>query len=403
MLKKVYICLFGLGWLMVACQPASPVWPTPDAVVEQAVLTQMAAMPRPTLYPAMDITGTPVSTTSPSSPEVLTIPAPIQTPADAYNLAGLVFDAGTLVQVAEDGSLIQWYDRPVDILSADGNYTLTSGNGDYWMYDLTTKKLVKLTDTATRNECCAVWWAGHPDKILMLSSSVNAASGVATRGYLTVIRMDGSGYMVLDPEHPTTGTPAVSPDGIWIAYGIGETGWLFGGEQEPIPFDPRDYGLESLKGQRISHPSWSPDGTKIAWYWQSVLNVGSRMGVVIFDLVNKTYQLGNLVEPSTDEPPIYAPKWSPDGLWLAYSIDARLPEESGTWVMRVDGQANQVLHLGGAELIPGAWSPDGKFLALSSVVGSTDQSGIWLADTSNWEMSLVDMPGMIPGRIYLWK
>jgi len=403
MLNKGIICLLGFGWLIISCQPAAPSWPTPDADVEQAVLTQMASMPRPTLYPAMDFTGTPISTDPLSSPEILTIPAPIQTPSPASRLAGLVFDAGTLVQVAQDGSLIQLYDRTVDILSADGTFALTSGNGDYWMYDLTRKSLVKLTDTSTRNECCAVWWTGHPDKILMLSSSVNAPSGVASRGYLTVIRMDGTGYMVLDPEHPTTGTPAVSPDGIWIAYGIGETGWLFGGEQDPIPFDPRDFGLESLKGQRISHPSWSPDGMKIAWYWQSVLNVGPRMGVAVFDLVNKTYQLGSLVEPSTDEPPIYGPKWSPDGNWLTYLVNAKLPEESGARVMRVDGQANQVLHLDGAGLIPGAWSPDGKYLALSSMIGSTDQPGIWLADSDTWELSRVDLPGTLPGRIYLWK
>jgi Tol biopolymer transport system component len=214
--------------------------------------------------------------------------------------------------------------------------------------------------------------------------------------------MDGSGYRVLDTEHQTTGTPAVSPDGVWITYGVGETGWLFGGEQEPIPFDPRDYGLESLKGQRISHPSWSPDGTKIAWYWQSVLNVGPRAGVVIFNLVDKTYQLSNLVEPASDEMPAQSPIWNGDGKWLAYLIEAKQPEDSGVWIIRADGQGSPVIHVAGNGFLPGAWSPDGASLAVVSTPESDPKAGVWLVDASTWELSPVNLPGVFPGRVYGW-
>ncbi len=319
------------------------------------------------------------------------------------SLAGLIFDNGNLVLIGQDGAPQILYDRPVDILSADGNYTLTSGNGDYWMYDLVRRKLVKLTDTPSRHECCATWWTGHTDKVLMLSNGAGSTTGVGSRGFITVIKMDGTGYRVLDPDHPSIGTPAVSPDGIWIAYGSGEKGWLFGGEQEPIPFDPADFGLESLKGQQISHPAWSPDGTKIAWYWLSGLNIGLRSGVVVIDLVKKTYQLSPLAEPESENFPVQPPLWSPDGKWIAYSMQGKSDLDSGTWVIRADGFDNMAVHLAGKGFLPGAWSPDGLRLALYSVPEAGVEPGLWVADTTAWSLSRVEISLNLPGRIYLWK
>lgn len=402
-IKANLIAVLILGLLIISCQPKTPVWPTQDSTVEDAVKTQLASQSRPTLYPAMDQTSIPTVSSSSTSSQVIINPTPNLSTVKASMLAGLIYDDGNLVQIGQDGTRQILYDRPVDIMSADGRYTLTSGNGDYWMYDLVGKKLVKLIDTPFRNECCATWWTRHTEKVLMLSNNADSTTGVGSRGFITVIGMDGTGYQVLDPDHPSTGTPAVSPDGIWIAYGSGEKGWLFGGEQEPIPFDPADFGLESLKGQQISHPSWSPDGTKIAWYWLSGLNIGLRSGVVVFDLVKKSYQLSPLLEPESENFTVQSPLWSPDGKWITFSMQAKSDVDSGTWVMRADTVENLGVHLAGEGFLPGAWSPDGNRLALYSVPEAGVQPGLWVADTTTWALTRVEITPTLPGRIYLWK
>ncbi len=196
------------GLLIVSCQPKAPAWPTPPSEVEDAVQTQLASQPRPTLYPAMDQTPPSTNSSSPASPRTMIISTPDSTKTNASILAGLIYDVGHLVQIGQDGTPQILYNRPVDILSADGRYALTGGYGDYWMYDLVDKKLVKLTDTPSRDECCAAWWTGHTEKVLMLSNNPNSTTGVASQGFITVISMDGTGYQVLDPDHPSTGTPA---------------------------------------------------------------------------------------------------------------------------------------------------------------------------------------------------
>ncbi len=401
--KANQIAVLILGLLLISCQPKTPVWPTQDSAVEDAVQTQLASQPRPTLYPAMDQTLSSTESQLPTSTLVIINSTKNNAPVSASVLAGLIYDDGNLVQIGQDGSRQILYDRPVDILSTDGRYTLTSGNGDYWMYDLVVRKLVKLTDTPSRHECCASWWTGHTEKVLMLSNNANSTTGVGTQGFLSVIRMDGTGYLVLDPDHPSTGNPAVSPDGIWIAYGNGEKGWLFGGEQEPIPFDPADFGLDSLKGQQISHPAWSPDGTKIAWYWLSGLNVGLRSGVVVFDLVKKSYQLSPLVEPESENFPVQSPLWSPDGKWIAYYMQAKADLDSGAWVMRADAVENMGVHLAGQGFLPGAWNPEGKKLALYSVPEAGVEPGLWVTDTTSWALTRVEISPTLPGRIYIWK
>ena len=404
MWNRILNFMLPIGCILVACQPVESVLPTANVAVESTLAAPAAAQPLPTLEPAADVTA--VASPDPAStpvPEEVSVPAQDGVSISPAEVAGLVFDMGELVKVAPDGTLISLYTRPVDILSANGRYALTSGYGDYWMYDLLTGNLVKLNDTSTREECCATWWTVHDDEVLMLSAVAGASVGVGSQGYLTVIGVDGTGYRVLDADHPSAGTPAVSPDGTWIAYGMGETGWLFGGELGPLPFDPADYGLVSLKGQQISHPAWSPDGTKIAWYWQGTLNVGPRRGVVIFDLVNRTYQMSALVEPGTEYLPAASPLWSPDGKWLAYLLEAKDAGDTGAWVMQADGAADLVVHLGTGALLPGAWSPDGMKLALSGRSGTDAPEGIWLARTADWSLSPVDLLVIYGGKIFQWQ
>ena len=91
-----------------------------------------------------------------------------------------------------------------------------------------------LTHTPERQECCFQWWPGRFDIVLFQSMPVEAEETPGTGGYLTAVGIDGQGYHILDPEHPFgAGQFAPSPDGQTIAYGDGQTSWLYqqGGSQ----------------------------------------------------------------------------------------------------------------------------------------------------------------------------
>ncbi len=345
------------------------------------------------------------------SPTVASTPPPELILASTRVLAGLVYRAflgnASLYQINAAGqsvALSNHVNVNISALSPDGRWGLVNSLGDYWIIDLAQDNLLKLTLTPDRQESGGVWWPARPGLILFDSFAVTGERDLsAGMGYLSVIHSDGSGYQVLDEEHPAVSPPAPSPDGQWVAYGAGETAWLYRWEQGPQVFDPRDYGLESLKGQRISEPQWSPDGKKLAWRWESVLNVGPRLGLVVFDLERKNALLLHLFEPATESSGLEF-RWSPDGKWLAVLAQSKEESQAGTWVVSADGQMDQEWHLTGMDYAPAVWSPDGRWLALMPL-GAKNQSenGLWLIDSASWQRSFVALSQGGPYDVLEWK
>jgi len=109
-----------------------------------------------------------------------------------------------------------------------------------------------------------------------------------------------------------------------------------------------------------THPTWSPDGTQIAFEVE-----GSRIAIVSADgSGRREFCRGRY------------PAWSPDGTQIAFA-DAR----RGTYEIHIatlDGNTRRLTSTIADEANP-AWSPDGKRLAFqrTRVVGPTE---IWLID-----------------------
>ncbi len=390
------VLLTLMVFTICGCTPSAPQWPTLQVAVDEAVQTQMADIPAPTR---------PQPTIAPSSTPypIQTLPiSTLQKPISPGLLSGLVFRNGYLMQVQPDGTAVMLTDKLAEVLSPDQKYALANSNGDFWLINLLDSKLTRLTMTENRVECCAVWWTGHTDKILFLSNGLGGNNGVATNGYLSVIKQDGTGYRVLDPDHPSSGVPAVSPDGTWIAYGHGDSAWLFGGELGPQKIDPAEYGLDNLKGQTISYPAWSPDGRYLAWSWHSELNSGRKAAVLILDMQQKTHRMGSPFTSSGVDPDL-AFKWSPDGSWLAYMKDSTNPGESGAYLIRMDSPLLQEIQISSiAGLIPGAWHPDSKQLVL---LGTQPPATFefWLLDVSDGSLSRVGLEQYQAALILSWN
>jgi Tol biopolymer transport system component len=104
-------------------------------------------------------------------------------------------------------------------------------------------------------------------------------------------------------------------------------------------------------------PSWSPDGSKIAYAGRSTETIGYyKIYIMNADGSGKHFITGKLTNYSE-----YCPSWSPDGSKIAFERDTEI------CVMDADGNNQRNLTNSPATDRNPAWSPDGKKIAFDSM------------------------------------
>jgi Tol biopolymer transport system component len=165
--------------------------------------------------------------------------------------------------------------------------------------------------------------------------------------------------------------PSLSPDGKWVVYsGNGSAS--------------RQIYLQSIKGQTPldlsrdrtvddDQPAFSPDGELIAFR-------SSRDGGGIF-VMGRT---GEAIKRVTHMG--FHPSWSPDGTQLAFTAEnvELYPQnsigQSGLWTVTVSTGAARRLYEGDAVLA--SWSPHNRRIAFTHRLGNPTQSAIWTVPSS---------------------
>jgi Tol biopolymer transport system component len=181
-----------------------------------------------------------------------------------------------------------------------------------------------------------------------------------TRRHLAVMNADGSGvaFPVPDPyESWDDAAPSWSPRGDEIVFASTRP---FNDAWRLWVVRPDGSGLRQLTSGWGTDPSWSPDGTRIAY-----IGPGSAVFVMNAD--------GSDPHPLTQASsaqPESQPSWSPDGshvLFGRYAADWQTSNAHPLFVINSDGSGERQLTSGGFYDARGVWAPDGSKILFARV------------------------------------
>ena len=166
--------------------------------------------------------------------------------------------------------------------------------------------------------------------------------------------------------------PPLAQNGVIAYAGSGKEGlfWTI----EPNGSDPRQVTVD-VPGT-MSVPSWSPDGSRIAFSVTSYEDPHPKAGNYDIYAANADgTDPVRLTRSQSDRSPV----WSPDGTRIAYMHDASTAQ---VWVMNADGSDAHRLTSGGDSIFP-SWSPDGSQIVFQSWEGSNANIYVMSEDGSN--------------------
>ncbi len=189
-------------------------------------------------------------------------------------------------------------------------------------------------------------------------------------GAISIMDADGSNKQrIFTAGSGAAFAPAWSPDGQWIAFGLG--GYLQARKTKPatIMVVRRDgTGGRELTPDSLNagFPSWSPDGKRIVYrLWG-----GATEGLRIINVADGTVQV---LTNEYDNLPF----WSPDGSLIAFT---RKHEDNNfdIYTIRPDGTGLRQLTTSPANDAHAVWTADSKYLMWNSgVYGFKDEAALY--------------------------
>ena len=207
------------------------------------------------------------------------------------------------------------------------------------MYSLETGRQLAFYNQRASMNCCLSF---NPDGKQVIFSST-AAGGPAQ---LYMANPDGSGLRRLTSSRAIDTEPKINPKtGTDIVFTSGRGG---GNPQIYLMREGGDAERLTDGGGDAVNPSWSPDGTKIAFSWTRGFAPGN-FNVFVMDVASR-----QLTQLTNSEGRNENPSWASDGAHLIYA-NKRGPN-SQLWTMLADGTQKKQLTTTGNNEKP-VWAP----------------------------------------------